>query len=68
MQVQPPPVAPSNQASFYKPPDMLDAVLSTIQAEEKHHVFLSGAPGIGKSAMAAAVHARCLKVRTSLTR
>jgi MoxR-like ATPase len=61
-----PTVAPRLEAAFYKPPDMLEDVVTAIQAETKHHVFLSGAPGIGKSAMAAAVHARCMKVCASL--
>jgi MoxR-like ATPase len=63
-----PPIANRLQSSFYKPPAVLEDVLNTLQAENKHHVFLSGAPGIGKSAMAAAVYARCMKVRTSLSR
>jgi predicted ATP-dependent serine protease len=63
-----PAVAPRVEAAFYKPPDMLEDVMTVIQAETKHHVFVSGAPGIGKSAMAAAVHARCMKVRASLIR
>jgi predicted PilT family ATPase len=80
MQAQAPPVdprdapavaptaAPRVEIAFYKPPDMLEDVMTAIQAETKHHVFVSGAPGIGKSAMAAAVHARCMKVRASLIR
>jgi hypothetical protein len=56
------------RASFYKPPDMLEDVLNTLQATQRHHVLLSGAPGIGKSAMAAAVHASCMQVRSSLIR
>jgi DNA replication protein DnaC len=63
-----PTVAPQVQAAFYKPPDMLEDIVNAIQAETNHHVFLSGAPGIGKSAMAAAVHARCMKVCASLIR
>jgi hypothetical protein len=63
-----PTVAPKVQAAFYKPPEMLEDIVTAMLAETKHHVFLSGAPGIGKSAMAAAVHARCMKVCASLIR
>jgi MoxR-like ATPase len=48
-------------ALFYKPPDILEDVLRSLLVGD--HVYLSGAPGIGKTAMAREVYNRCMKVR-----
>jgi SpoVK/Ycf46/Vps4 family AAA+-type ATPase len=63
---QSPIMSPPITALFYKPPAILEEVLKCLRAEspEKHHAYLSGAPGIGKTAMAEAVHARCMEVRS----
>lgn len=51
--------------SFYQPPDALENVLRHLCDDSaKHRVFLHGAPGIGKTALAEAMHARCGEVRT----
>jgi MoxR-like ATPase len=65
LQVRSPPAAARLRASFYKAPAVLEKVLDALQAEERHHVYVSGAPGIGKTAMAEAVYAWCMKVHTS---
>jgi ATP-dependent Lon protease len=65
--VQAPPVAaaPIIKDEFYKPPKVLEEVLQYLSADDsaKHLVYLHGAPGIGKTSMAEAVHARCAEVR-----
>jgi SpoVK/Ycf46/Vps4 family AAA+-type ATPase len=63
-----PPAAPKLRAAFYKPPGLLKNVLQQMgkQSPEKHHVFVHGAPGIGKTALAEAVKARCLEVRSQM--
>jgi MoxR-like ATPase len=65
MQAPPVPAARIIKNKFYKQPELLEKVLQHLSAKspDKHHVFLHGAPGIGKTSMAEAVHARCVEVR-----
>jgi MoxR-like ATPase len=64
-QAPPVPAAPITKDKFYKPPKVLEEVLQYLSADDSanHHVYLDGAPGIGKTSMAEAVHARCAEVR-----
>lgn len=61
-----PAAAPRLRAGFYKPPAVLEDVLQRLSAKspENHFVFLHGAPGIGKTALAEAVHGKCAEVRS----
>lgn len=61
-------MVPSIISSFYKPPSEWPTVLQHMLAKPPvaRHLFVHGAPGIGKSAMSDALYARWEQVQHSL--
>ena len=67
-------LVPTSSQDYYKPPEMLEELLLQIKGQseagqgstQKHHVYVHGAPGMGKTALAQAVYRHCTKVCTVL--